>query len=145
MNEILIRKANFNDLDAIKKIVDKHRLELGFVMRAIIEKAIRDAEIFVAEYSQEIIGFAQYHHRRDGQTTLYNIAVLPDSRNIGIGKRLFGAVLDESKLRKQKIIALKCPLELDANQFYFHLGMQCILTEKGKIRQLQVWRKRIDV
>ena len=44
-----IRKATINELDAIKLLADQHKVELGFVLRPAMEKAILDREVFVAE------------------------------------------------------------------------------------------------
>lgn len=137
-----IRKAQPLDLDAIKTIADKHKTELGFIRRPTLEKSILLDEIFVAidEESQAIIGFVHYHHRRDKQVTLYNIAVIQAFRSSGVATQLISALVEEAKARQLDYILLKCPEELEANKFYARYGFSAMPQEKGKHRALNIWR-----
>lgn len=137
---ITIRKANENDLDAIKTLADAHRVELGFVRRPTLLEAIRRGEIIIAQNSKHIAGFVHYHHRRDTQTTLYDIAVKPDYRLAGIGKTLIYALISEAQTLGKQTILLKCPEELSANAFYASLGFERWQDDPGKRRRLIVWK-----
>ena len=134
-----IRKPTQADLVAIKTLCDDHRIELGFVMRPSLVKAIDDRELFVAYSENMLTGLVHYHHRRDGQTTLYHIVVAPTQRSVGLGKALVEALRTECEAHKMKTILLKCPSGLAANDFYARIGFKHTLTEVGKIRQLQIW------
>lgn len=137
----LIRKAEMADLEDVKKIADCHKQELGFVLKPILARSIAQGELFVAVKNKGIIGFIQYHHRRDLQTTLHNIVVESRYRKSGIGQRLVEFLEKESCSKKQTIIQLKCPENLPANIFYEHIGYKKVAVERGKSRQLNIWRK----
>lgn len=135
-----IQAATANDLDAIKSLADQHKKELGFIVRGAIARSIELHEVLIAKNScGGILGFAQYHHRRDKQTTLYNIVVESDARNQGIGRALITAMCDDARQHQQGFILLKCPLELPANAFYASLGFTKQATDAGKHRPLDIW------
>lgn len=84
-------------------------------------------------------GMCHFHLRRDGQLTIREIIVLPDSqRKFGIGGHLLG------QLRKKegvKSIFAKCPVDLPANDWYRHKGFVLEGTETTKNgRELNLWR-----
>lgn len=140
-NKMIFRKATVQDLNNIKALVDQHKLELGFVIRSALEKSIETAEIIVAVDNQTrtLVGFVQYRHRKDDQTTLYNIVVHPNFRRQGIGVRLVNELKAEAKSFHKKIILLKCPAQLPANEFYQNYGFSLSNTENGKKRPLKIW------
>lgn len=140
INILIIRKARLSDLNTIKQLVDQHKQELGFVMRPALQRSIESKEINVAvDINSQMIGFLHYHHRRDGQTTIYNIAVDRNSRLLGIASKLIKSLERECKINKQTKIFLKCPQELPANKFYQSYGFDDLGTEEGKHRKLSIW------
>jgi len=141
MSDLVIRRAIPSDLDAIKGLADRHRHELGFVLRPALAKSIEQSELLVAENSQGIVGFVEYHHRRDKQTTLYHIAVQHDHRQLNIGRQLVEALLSEAGQHSKSHIQLKCPVDLEANEFYERLGFTQVEVQPGKGRSLMVWRR----
>lgn len=137
---ITLRKATSADLDAVKALFDRHKLELGFIIRAALEKSIQQAELIIAvTHDEELAGLVHYHHRRDAQTTLYSIVVDSPWRERGVGRCLIDALRDECRIRKQHFILLKCPQGLPANDFYAHYGFNLAKKEIGKHRPLNVW------
>ena len=140
MSSFMVRQAGLSDLDAIKYLADAHRNELGFVLRPALAKSIERAEVLVAENSCGIVGFIEYHHRRDEQTTLYHIAVQRDHRQRNIGRQLVQALRDDAGERNKSHIQLKCPVDLEANEFYDRLGFVKTEVQPGKHRSLVVWR-----
>lgn len=128
-----------DDIDQIKRIADGHKRELGFVRRPSLLEAINRSELFVANQDGNIVGFVEYRHRRDEQTTLYNIVVVGDYRRKGIGEKLVEALIEEAKALNKSFILLKCPEELCANKFYETLNFHLEETEEGKKRQLNIW------
>jgi N-acetylglutamate synthase-like GNAT family acetyltransferase len=121
-------------------MANAHRRELGFVRTVTLAASIHEKEILVAENDGQIVGFVHYHHRRDKQTTLYNIVVSPQKRMRGIGKRLVNALAKESRSLDKRWIVLKCPEDLLANKFYHRIGFRRWRKEPGKQRALIVWR-----
>lgn len=139
----IIRTANRRDLNAVNAMANSHRRELGFVRKVTLTASIDQNEILVAENNDQIVGFVHYHHRRDEQTTIYNIVISSQKRLHGIGKRLITALVRESRSLNKQWIVLKCPSELPANRFYRHIGFRRWQKEPGKRRALIVWRLRI--
>lgn len=139
MSQLVVRKATKKDLDAVKELADSHRNELGFVLRPALVRSISREEVLIAENSTGVMGFVEYHHREDEQTTLYHIAVIPNYRRKGIGRALVDALRSEAKLLGKRKILLKCPIDLPANGFYSRLGFQSVRKEEGKARNLHVW------
>ncbi len=137
---ITIRKATKDDLDKIKALADAHRQELGFVRRPALLEAITRKEIIVAQNGEHLAGLVHYRHRRDVQTTLYDIVVASDYRRFGIGKALIDALIAEARTLGKQTIVLKCPAELLANIFYARLGFERLCEEPGKHRRLIVWQ-----
>lgn len=143
-NLVNIRKANLDDLESINIIANTHRRELGFVRKVTLAESISRKEILIIENDKHVIGFVHYHHRRDSQTTLYNIVVLPERRRQGIGKRLVDALVQEALSLGKQWIVLKSPSELPANEFYLGIGFHLWKKETGKRRKLNVWRLYIS-
>lgn len=135
-----IRKASSVDLDAIKSLVDSHKHELGFVLRPALMQSIDRSEIFVANGGEAVIGVLDYHHRLDQQTTIYHFVVTPQLRRQGIGRRLIEALREEAKEYGKGYILLKCPEDLEANDFYERMGFQLTEIENGQQRKLNVWK-----
>jgi N-acetylglutamate synthase-like GNAT family acetyltransferase len=142
-SKVLIRNAKPRDLDKIKLIADLHKKELGFVLRPALEKGIQQKEVVVALKDEELIGFVHFHHRRDGQTTLYNIVVLKNHRGEGVGRQLIDELINRARKMNKYLLLLKCPEELPANHFYGQLGFKQTHLENGKERKLLVWKKQI--
>ncbi len=138
--EVYIRKAALKDLDAIKSLADVHKKELGFVLRPALASSIERDEMLVAENSRGVVGFVEYHHRQDEQTTLYHIAVCSDHRRQGIGQRLVEVLINDAVEHSKRYVLLRCPVYLEANRFYARLGFSQIGVDPGKQRQLIVWR-----
>lgn len=143
VTDVRIRPANLDDLDAVKQIADHHKDELGFVPRPALVRSVDRQQLFVAENNAELVGFVDFRHRRDGQTTLYHLAVRSEHRGQGIGRALISALADDSQRQGKSYIQLKCPEALPANTFYESLGFQPIGVEKGNRRPLVVWRLNV--
>lgn len=140
-NRVVLRKATNEDLNHIKLLVDLHKNELGFIVRSALERSINLSEIVVAvNTTNEIVGLVHYHHRKDGQTTLYNLVVREASQRKGIGKYLVDSLKIEAQERRQSFILLKCPTQLPANSFYQNYGFTLSTTEQGKKKPLSIWR-----
>jgi N-acetylglutamate synthase-like GNAT family acetyltransferase len=140
----VIRRANLDDLDAIKRLADDHKRELGFIVRSALSYSILKGEMFVAINSDNTLcGFVQFRHRKDAQTTLYNIVVAASARCQGFGYQLLNELIADAIRNNQDTILLKCPIDLLANDFYRKCGFTLHQTEPGKSRPLKVWVKRL--
>ena len=144
-NQIRIRKATEKDIDKIKLIADANKDSIGFVLRPKLESALNRGELLVATTRNgRVLGFANYHHRKDAQTTLYEICVKEEHRGNGIGRKLIQALVEESKTIGKKKVLLKCPESLEANAFYRKLCFENIAKENGRKRCLNVWALNLN-
>lgn len=140
MNGVELRYAASVDLDRVKALCDRHRVELGFVLRPSLAAAIAACEVIAAvSAADQLLGIVHYHHRRDGQTTLYHLAVAPERRGSGVGRALIAALRAETHHHGQTVIRLKCPSGLAANAFYRRVGFICVAQDPGKSRVLNQW------
>ena len=137
---VCIRKATQSDLGQLKSLVDRHKHELGFVLRPALLQSIQRDEVFVAVSDGLMIGLVEYHHRRDEQTTVYHIVVADEWRRQGVGGQLLTALQEESRRKSKRHILLKCPFDLSANAFYGETGFQLAASENGHSRKLNVWK-----
>ncbi|RLC68004.1 MAG: hypothetical protein DRI48_00805 [Chloroflexi bacterium] len=138
-SEFDIRRATQTDLDTIKELADSHKHELGFVLRPALARSIAREELLVAEKHASVIGFVEYHHRQDEQTTLYHIAVAPEHRETGVGEALINTLRAEARSLGKRVIQLKCPADLPARSFYEHIGFHLIRKKPGRNRALIVF------
>lgn len=129
---VTIRFAIENDIDAIKRIANQYKNELGFVSSASLKTGIKRRSLLVAEYNGYIVGFCNYWARRDGTQTIYEIAVDKSRQGEGIGRAFIAAI--------PKPIQLKCTVDNKANQFYDRLGFRLTETVEGRKRPLNVWK-----
>jgi len=115
-------------------LFQQHREELGFVNRAQCE----EKDLIVETDNSSVIGALLGNHCvRKPQSTVYEIAVTESHKRQGVGKRLVERFQRESQHNK---LVAKCPVELPANEFYKTTGWECIDTEDGKNRDLNVWQ-----
>lgn len=119
-------------------VFQEHKDELGFVNEA----QCREKDLYTEERNGEIVGAALANHCvQKPQTTLYELAVLPEYRREGIGTSLIEKIARRSP--HEKIIA-KCPIDLSANNFYKSTGWDLVDVESGMGRALNVWRYNIE-
>ena len=138
---ISIRRAEIQDLTAIKQLVDRNRATLGFVLRPALMAGIKQGWLLIAEHTNgELLGFIHYRHRRDMHTTLYEICVVESFRRRGVGRALVEALARESAQLGKTCIQLRAPVGIPANTFYQMTGFALDRTESGRKRPLNVWR-----
>ena len=124
-----------------KKIASSFSREIGFVNQAALEASLKRSELEVISG----VGFIHFHHRKDGQTTIYEIAVDRASQKHGWGRLLFYRVLSAAIELGQSNIFLKCPIDNDSNGFYERLGFVLERIDPGKKRPLNCWRYKIQL
>lgn len=126
-----------SEVDGAADVFQQHRDELGFVNRA----QCREGDLYTVERDGEIVGAALGNHCvRKPQTTLYELAVVPEFRREGIATQLVEKMVADSP--HEKLVA-KCPVGLPSNEFYEETGWERIDREEGKNRALNVWEYRI--
>lgn len=144
-NNVTVRAATAADLPHAKRLADAHRHELGFVLLPSLREQIERGQLLIAVadgpgvHGADPVGFVDFHRRRDGQVTLYHVVVAPPSRARGIGRALLQALIDVTRQAGCSRIALKCPVDLPANEFYRRNGFHLEETLDGRKRALNVW------
>lgn len=113
------------------KVFQNHRKDLGFVNEA----QCRQKTLYTIEEKEMKAAALVNHCKTKPQTTIYDIASI-DKRE-GYGTRLFHRIKKDSP--HDNIVA-KCPVDLDANEFYKSLGFKKVRVEEGKNRELNVWK-----
>ncbi|NYT11665.1 MAG: ribosomal protein S18-alanine N-acetyltransferase [Methanomassiliicoccales archaeon] len=88
-----IRKADPADLAGIEQVevasFESNRFERGVLILLLTEDKFHN---WVAEEDDEILGYASIMRQDNDNARLLSIAVIPESRNQGVGKSLMGAV-----------------------------------------------------
>lgn len=139
-----VRRALLTDLDTIKRIADSRKNELGFVLRPTLAESIARGELLVAEADGQVVGFVDFHLRRDKQITLYHIATVVDRQRVGIGNRLITMLSAVGRDLEATRVLLKCPADLEANHFYNALGFALQETQNGRKRALNIWTLELN-
>ena len=139
MDNIVIRKANINDLYDVQKLNNElFKIECENYDNSLIENwplSREGAEYFsdeiinnivlVACVNEQIVGYlagtlnSQYSYNNNIQAELDNMCILKNYRNIGIGRRLFEEfkiICKENKVDEIKVIASY--ENIDAIEFY---------------------------
>ena len=131
-------------MDSIKKIADKNSKSIGFVRKVIFEKAIEYEGIKVVEVDNSVVGFQHYYHRkRDSQTTFYQKAIDNDLRRKGLGTLLVESIFIECRSKGRTLIQLKCPENLESNDFHKALGFKLASIQHTSGRNLNIWQYSI--
>lgn len=141
---VLARKATVGDLDSVRALANANRPALGFVPGPVLAAGIEHGWLIVAESRGQVVGFVHYRHRKDLQTTLYEICVDETWRRRGVGHLLIRALVAECTTLKKASLRLKCPEDLPANRFYQALGFLLAGKESGKKRVLNIWQVQVD-
>ena len=139
MDNIVIRKANINDLYDVQKLNNElFKIECENYDNSLIENwplSREGAEYFsdeiinnivlVACVNEQIVGYlagtlnSQYSYNNNIQAELDNMCILKKYRNLGIGRKLFDVfknICKENKVDEIKVIASY--ENIDAIEFY---------------------------
>ena len=136
-----ICKATKKNIKEIKIIADANTKMVGFILRPALLEAVERKELLVVKArNNRILGFINYHHRQDQQTTIYEICVKARYRGKGIGRELIKTVANEACILEKDWILLKCPENSPANQFYARVGFCHVSVENGRKRRLNIWK-----
>lgn len=127
-----------SDVEEAAELFQNHRDELGFVNTA----QCREKDLYIERRDGAVVGAALGNHCvRKPQTTLYDIAVDDSYRRSGVGSVLINRMKNDSP--HEKLIA-KCPIDLEAMNFYRSTGWVLQDVADGKNTPLAVWRKNIN-
>lgn len=132
----MIRLATLNDIPAIMTIVYQFHDEFPFVRRLALERGIEKSELYAAEQDGKVIGFINWHERRDGWSTVYEMGTHREYHKQGIGRAL--------------LYSVPCPLSLSlpidntrARKFYESAGLRLVEVKQGRKRDLAVYAMNV--
>lgn len=124
-----------------KAIAAEFSRELGFVNRAALEVSHDKGEL---EIVGDGAGFVHWHARRDGQITIYSLAVSKRCQGEGWGRLLLYRVLCRAVELGKRVIVAKCPEDLPSNGFYRANGFVLADVESGRKRRLNRWELAVQ-
>lgn len=143
--KFIVRKGCLEDANAIKALAEEEKSSLGFITLGTFIHALENGQIMVVTIDNQVVGFQHYYHRkRDGQSTLYHKAVKQNHRYKGLGTALVDAVKREAEELGKELLLLKCPVDLQSNDFHSKYGFKLRGVEDGKKRALNVWIYELD-
>lgn len=127
-----IRYATESDIPAVQRIARQHDAVLGRVMLPALKTSVAKRELFVAVKGAQVVGFCNWHRRRDGWSTVYEIAAHRDYQGHGVGRALLNAIPRPVRLKVTQD-------NTRANGFYAQYGMARVAEEVGRKRPLNVY------
>ncbi len=152
-NSFIIRKAEKDDAEAIKSIIDvsfriyMEKAGLTGTMEALeetvedIERDIENKEVYIAFVDGEPAGTIRVETRPDGTAYISRFGVKPGYNNLGIGSSLINRVEDYLKTRSVRRVYLHTASRYtELVCFYYRRGFYVDSTTKdrGYVRALMV-------
>ena len=150
MNEILIRKAKYDDIEQMAdiNINDWKKVYKGIISQKILDNLNREERIqkwqqsfnfektIVAEQNGVVLGYCRYednvvHDENDIDSEIIAIYVDYERIGKGIGRKLVEHVIDIFKKQKKNKMVIWCLEEnLNARKFYEKMGGKLIENQK---------------
>ncbi|QOV91679.1 GNAT family N-acetyltransferase [Humisphaera borealis] len=89
------------------------------------------------------LGFVLHGSLRRREVRVFQLAVDPDVRGLGIARRLLAALLRRCRRSGSFGVSLRCREELAANRFWHRAGFELHDLESGRRGALYVWVRRL--
>jgi len=128
-----VRKANLEDIGAIKKIADLLYFEMpDFVWNTgeFIEKQVGRGEYYVAEENGKVVGITSLRERNK-MLYIETLAVAKDSQSSGLGKKLVEFARQFAKGNNFEILRTTSFYEYGVKDFWIKQGFR-LLGEPGE-------------
>jgi N-acetylglutamate synthase-like GNAT family acetyltransferase len=123
-----------------KQIASQYLKELGFVNQSALEESNKKGYLeVVGDHKSGIAGFTHFHHKQNGETMIYSLAVLPEHLKKGWGCLLFYRVVCSAIEHGSTKVVARCIDGLPSNKFYEHLGFKLVAVERGKKQLFNKW------
>ncbi len=126
--------ASEDSIKEVQQLSRKFKQELGFVMLPSLKRAVEEKGLWLAYQDNKLVGFMNTHKRRDGITTIYEIAVDKDYQRAGVGLSLLTCVTGRLRVKTTQDNVI-------ANNFYLKNGFILIEVEEGRKRKLNVYER----
>lgn len=129
-NNFVIRLANDGDLEPIKKFFSLYLSEdnqaiynAEFLCPFGLKYAVIRKNVIIAISGDTIVGALRFYtSKRNKTTSLYQFAISPDSRKIGLLKSMLS-------LFKNMVFIVKCPKDISFNNYYLKTGWSYVGSE----------------
>lgn len=96
-DEVLIRRATIDDVDELTRFIEPFVLQGRLLRRTTMELEILVSHCYIAVYQGRIVGCAALEIYSNKLAELRSLAVAPEVRRMGVGKRLVTACVDRAK------------------------------------------------
>lgn len=130
-----VRYLNIGDVQAAYRLFSRAGGDaIGQVFTKALIKQTQKRQLLGVFEDGKLVGVCDFNRKRTGETVIYEIVVDKEYRRRGYGREMIKRLIDEGR-----VVVLKCPEELEANNFYKKIGGRLLRQEKGKKRRLNVW------
>jgi ribosomal protein S18 acetylase RimI-like enzyme len=142
-SEIVYGLAVPSDYDGIAFVAKQATRELGYTPPPVYRASIDADEMVIASYHGIVLGFIQFHRRRDNVVTIYKYAVDTNNRRLGIGAGMLDFLIRHMTSRRAEAIRLKVIEGTPAVDFYKAVGFNVIDSEPSTKTTLLVMKKEL--
>ncbi|MFJ7972273.1 GNAT family N-acetyltransferase [Psychrobacillus sp. NPDC096389] len=122
-----IAKISWNETykDIIPDNIQALFLEKAY-SNTMLAKRMEKTIFLLAEYKGQPVGFASFTYvDEDGDAELTAIYILPEYQQLGLGKKLLQAGLEEMHTGRQLFVYVESENK-KAREFYEHFGFECL-------------------
>lgn len=132
-SEVVIRRATLADVAELSEFIKPFVAQGRLLHRTIMELEILVANCFVAIYQGRIVGCAALEIYSNKLAELRSLAVAPEVRRMGVGKRLVTACVDCAK----KLEILEVMAITSSEEFFRACGFDFTLPGEKKALFIQ--------
>ena len=96
-NEIQIRRATIDDVEELTRFIEPFVQQGRLLRRTTMELEILVSHCYIAVYQKRIVGCAALEIYSNKLAELRSLAVAPEFRRVGVGKRLVKECVDRAR------------------------------------------------
>ena len=140
---LIFRTARVEDLAFLDDLRRTDSQSLGFFSRTALLEKIHAGMVRVASLFGRRTGFIMHGSLRRAEVRLFQVAVLPDQRGLGIGRAMVEELLRVAAKAGAAGVSLRCRDRLPANGFWHEAGFELLNLESARRGSLYVWVRRV--
>lgn len=142
-SKLMFRPARVEDLPFLDNLRRIDSQSLGFLSRTALLEKINAGMVRVASLFGRRTGFIMHGSLRRAEVRLFQVAVLPDQRGLGIGRAMVEEILRVATTAGAAGVSLRCRDRLPANGFWHDAGFELLNLESARRGSLYVWGRRV--
>jgi GNAT superfamily N-acetyltransferase len=135
--------ADPTDIDFIDGLRRRDSSALGFLTRRAIDAKVRSGLVRVARRGEVPVGFVLHGSLAGPEVRVFQLAVAPAERGLGIGRLLVEELLRVAHKAGAAGVSLRCREALAANRFWHANGFKLHDLEQCSGSALYVWIRRL--